>query len=134
MVCELAIPRGAISDPQGQVLDVGRAQRTFTGPRRRALDAHDGGCMYPGCHAPPCQCEGHHTDPGGWAGGAGTDATHGAILLCYHHHPHVHDHHITIHRDHTGSWAFTDRWGQPLGTTRPRPLNPDPLDPWNTTT
>ena len=61
------------------------------------MDAHDGGCMYPGCHAPPpCQCEGHHTDP--------------------------------------GSWAFTDRWGQPLGTTRPRPLNPDPLDPWNTTT
>ena len=99
------------------------------------MDAHDGGCMYPGCDAPPCQCEGHHTDPGGWANGARTDATHGGILLCYHHHPHVHDHHITIHRDHFGNWVFTDRDGQHLGTTRPRSLNPDLFnpDPWDTT-
>ena len=126
LMCDSAITR-VIFGPRGEVLDVGRTYRTFTGARRRALDAHDGGCAYPGCDLPPCQCEGHHTRDGGWAGGATTNTDEG-ILLCYHHHPWVHDHDITITRDHLGDWQFTDRWGIPLGTTRPRSLRRPPLD------
>ena len=133
LMCDSQVTR-VIFGPQGEVLDVGRSQRTFTGPRRRALDAHDGGCVYPGCDLPPCQCEGHHTRDGGWAGGATTNTDEGC-LLCYHHHPYVHDHDITIHRNHVGDWVFTDRWGLHLGTTRPRTLRDDlwTNDPWNQT-
>ena len=132
LMCDSAITR-VIFGPKGEVLDVGRSHRTFTGARRRALDAHDGGCVYPGCDLPPCQCEGHHTRPGGWAGGATTTTDEGC-LLCYHHHPWVHDHDITIPRDHLGDWVFTDRWGPTLGATRPRSLRDDlwTPDPWDT--
>ena len=60
LACDSEVTR-VVFGPQSQVLDVGRSQRTFTGPRRRALDARDGGCRAPGCHAPPRLCEGHHT-------------------------------------------------------------------------
>ena len=51
LMCDSAITR-VIFGPRGEVLDVGRTYRTFTGARRRALDAHDGGCAYPGCDLP----------------------------------------------------------------------------------
>ncbi len=133
MMCDSQVSR-VVFGPKGLLLDLGRAARTFAGARRRALDAHDGGCMYPGCDAPPCQCEGHHTDPGGWAAGARTDARHGGILLCYHHHDHVHQRDIGISRDERGNWVFTDRYGRTLGTSRPRSLEPDLFNPaqWDT--
>ncbi len=59
IACDSEVTR-VVFGPAGQVLDVGRTQRTFTGPRRRALDARDGGCRAPGCNAPPRLCEGHH--------------------------------------------------------------------------
>jgi hypothetical protein len=43
----------------GQVLDVGRERRLFTGPIRRALVLRDRGCGFPGCDRPPRWCEGH---------------------------------------------------------------------------
>ncbi len=133
LMCDSAITR-VIFGPKGEVLDVGRSQRTFTGPRRRALDARDGGCMYPGCDLPPHLSEGHHTREGGWAGGATTNTDEG-VLLCFHHHPWVHDHDITITRNHVGDWVFTDRWGHHFGTTRPRSLRDDlwTNDPWEQT-
>ena len=131
-MCDSAITR-IIFGPKGEVLDVGRSQRTFTGPRRRALDAHDGGCVYPGCDLPPHQCDGHHTRDGGWAGGATTNTDEGC-LLCYHHHPYVHDNDISINRNDGGDWVFTDRWGLHLGTAPPAPSETPsgPTTPGNT--
>lgn len=65
---------------RGQVLDVGRTQRTFTGPIRKALLARDRGCIMPGCTVPPEHCEGHHYKNGGWAGGCGTSVEEGTLL------------------------------------------------------
>ena len=51
IACDSEVTR-VVFGPAGQVLDVGRTQRTFTGPRRRALDARDGGCRAPGLQRP----------------------------------------------------------------------------------
>ena len=98
------------------------------------MDAHDGGCAYPGCDLRRASAKATTPADGGWAGGATTNTDEG-ILLCYHHHPWVHDHDITITRTELGDWQFTDRWGHHLGTTRPRSLRDDlwTNDPWNQT-
>jgi hypothetical protein len=74
--------------PDSEPLDVGRAQRTLTGPRRRVLDARDKGCAYPGCTRTVRWCSAHHIVP--WARGGGTSVD-GCLLLCWHHHRKVHE-------------------------------------------
>jgi hypothetical protein len=44
----------------GQVLDLGRERRLFTGPIRRALVLRDRGCAFPRCDRPPRWCQCHH--------------------------------------------------------------------------
>lgn len=72
----------------GQVLDVGRTRRLFTGPLRRALVLRDGGCAFPACDRPPRLCEGHHIRS--WIDGGPTSLENG-VLLCGHHHKIVHE-------------------------------------------
>jgi hypothetical protein len=70
---------GSRSEP----LDVGRASRLFTEPQRRALAVRDGGCVWPGCDAPPGWCEVAHLTP--WWRGGQTDLANGALLCRFHH-------------------------------------------------
>ncbi len=114
-LCDAEITR-IVFGPDGEVLDVGRTQRTFTGPRRRALDARDGGCRWPGCHAPPAQSEGHHQTR--WADGGRTDPREG-LLLCWYHHDYTHAHGVTITGNPAGTLTFTDRHGNHIGTSSP---------------
>jgi Domain of unknown function (DUF222) len=86
LACDAAI-LPAVLGGQGQVLDVGRQRRTFTGPLRRALVLRDGGCAFPGCDRPPRWCDGHHIQH--WADGGGTRLDN-AVLLCGHHHRVIH--------------------------------------------
>ncbi|MFD0520409.1 HNH endonuclease signature motif containing protein [Paractinoplanes durhamensis] len=78
----------AVLGTAGQVLDVGRARRLFTGPIRRALILRDRGCCFPGCDRPPSWSEAHHIIP--WADGGAT-ALSNACLLCRHHHRAIHN-------------------------------------------
>ncbi|WP_230858961.1 HNH endonuclease signature motif containing protein [Actinoplanes aureus] len=71
-----------------QILDAGRSRRLVTGPLRRALNARDRGCTFPGCDRPAGWCDAHHIVP--WTDGGTTDLTNVA-LLCEHHHRAVHD-------------------------------------------
>ncbi|MEU1588318.1 DUF222 domain-containing protein [Micromonospora sp. NPDC005710] len=71
----------------GQILDVGRQRRLITGPLRRALVLRDSGCAFPGCDRPPRWCDAHHIHH--WADGGPTNLTN-AVLLCGHHHRHLH--------------------------------------------
>ncbi|MEV4716742.1 DUF222 domain-containing protein [Micromonospora noduli] len=71
----------------GQILDVGRQRRLITGPLRRALVLRDRGCAFPGCDRPPRWCHAHHIHH--WADGGPTSLSN-AVLLCGHHHRHVH--------------------------------------------
>lgn len=93
--------------PEGVVLDVGRARRTVTGQRRRAVVARDRCCVYPGCDAPPAMSEVHH--PHHWADGGRTSVENGC-LLSWHHHDLVHRLGVTITRE-QGRWVFPGRDG-----------------------
>ncbi len=118
IACDSEVTR-VVFGPQSQVLDVGRAQRTFTGARRRALDARDRGCRAPGCHAPPRLCEGHHKIP--WSQG-GTTRVDDGYLLCWAHHQWVHERHITLTHTTDGGLRFEGPDGHWYGTTYPRQL------------
>jgi hypothetical protein len=92
ITCDCEVTR-IVFGPDGAVLDVGRAQRTVTGPMRRAVIARDRHCVWPGCHQPPARCEVHHAVRH-WADGGRTSADN-AALLCWHHHDRVDGQHIT---------------------------------------
>ena len=112
LACDSAWAR-VIFGPGSQVLDAGRTQRTYTGPKRSAVIARDLHCRYPGCTAPPAISEVHHTRH--WARDHGSTAVDEGILLCWHHHELTHRRGIQIARQ-AGGWSFLDRNGVPLRT------------------
>ncbi|MGN9909194.1 DUF222 domain-containing protein [Phytohabitans sp. LJ34] len=83
----------AVPGGDGQVLDVGRRRRLFTGRIRSALELRDRGCAFPGCDRPPRWCDGHHIRP--WADGWPTSLDNG-VLLCGYHHRIIHRGHWTV--------------------------------------
>jgi hypothetical protein len=74
---------GIVLDGDNQPLQLGRTRRFFNRAQRRAMAARDGGCVWPGCTAPPRWCDAAHVDP--WAKGGATDIQNG-VLLCHFHH------------------------------------------------
>lgn len=111
LACDSRVSR-VVFGPDSQVINAGRAERTFTGPRRAAVLARDGTCRYPGCTAPPALGEIHHVDQ--WVRDRGdTDANTG-ILLCWHHHDLVHRLDLDIRRSTSGGWVFRTRYGSPV--------------------
>jgi hypothetical protein len=91
--CDAEVAR-VIFGPRGEVLDAGRATRTFSAAQRRAIIARDRHCIWPGCDAPPSWCDCHHCTH--WAHNGPSSVTNGA-LLCGRHHDrtHVYGHAIT---------------------------------------
>ncbi|MEA2683485.1 MAG: hypothetical protein QOK05_1813, partial [Chloroflexota bacterium] len=67
---------------------VGHMKRTLSRLERKALNARDGHCRYPGCNRPPSQCEGHHVE---WFSRGGKTRLGNMILLCAQHHWRVHE-------------------------------------------
>ena len=101
---------------KGEVLDVGREQRSATDAQRAALIKRDGGCTFPNCTAPPSWCEAHHLIE--WIRGGATDLWNLA-LLCRHHHRETHSKgHLGTATIHGVTWTRAD--GTPIGNT-PRP-------------
>lgn len=112
LACESQLTR-IIFGPQSTILDVGRQTRIFPTNQVRAITARDRNCKFPGCHAPPMHCEVHHSL--WWYKHHGKTSTDNGILLCWHHHDHVHANEIDIHRK-NGQWHFTTRHGLPMTT------------------
>ncbi|WP_292040470.1 HNH endonuclease signature motif containing protein [Massilia sp. UBA6681] len=83
----------AVLDGSSVPLDVGRTKRFHTQKQRIALAQRDQGCAYPGCDRPPGWCESHHATR--WTDGGHTNIDNG-VLLCGHHHRHVHQTDIPI--------------------------------------
>ncbi|WP_433268096.1 DUF222 domain-containing protein [Micromonospora vinacea] len=102
LACDAAI-LPAVLGGAGQVLDLGRQRRLVTGPLRRALVLRDGGCAFPGCDRPPRWCAAHHLRH--WADG-GPTSLHNAVLLCGHHHRHIHQNEWTVRLGHDGHPEF----------------------------
>lgn len=72
---------------EGQVLDVGRAQRLVTAALWVALVVRDRHCAFPGCTRPPVMCHAHHVRH--WADGGAT-ALDNLVMLCGAHHREIH--------------------------------------------
>jgi hypothetical protein len=84
--CDCSITRVLMQD--SVIIDVGRAERTIKGPKRRALNARDQHCQWAECDRPASKCDGHHILH--WAHGGG-DELENLVLLCGRHHWKVHE-------------------------------------------
>src|SRR5437660_2102697 len=84
--CDCSLTRVLMQD--SVVIDVGRAERTIKGPRRRALNARDQHCRWPGSERPASWCDGHHIV---YVMHGGGDELENLVLLCTRHHRMVHE-------------------------------------------
>jgi Domain of unknown function (DUF222) len=97
----------AIRWRDGLPLDVGRSARTEPPSLRRALEARDRTCRWPGCDAPGPWATAHHIK--GWRNGART-ALGELVLLCHLHHAYF---------VHQLGWAITGDPNAALRFTHP---------------
>jgi len=100
------------TDSAGSVLNLGQRARTVSPALRRALEARDGGCRFPGCGRR--YTEAHHVRH--WADGGETSLAN-CVLLCRHHHRLVHEGGWQIRAEAVtgegmGTLAFVDPRGQ----------------------
>src|SRR5207249_8534706 len=95
MACDCSVTRVLLSQ-ESVVVDIGRSRRMITGPARKALNARDGHCRWPGCERPASWCDGHHIVH--WIEG-GTNEPNNLVLLCRRHHRMVHE----------GGWQLVKR-------------------------
>jgi hypothetical protein len=104
----------AIRWRDGLPLGVGRTMRTEPPGLRRALEARDRGCRWPGCGALAAWATAHHLTP--WARGGATSLD-GLALFCHlHHHYFIHQlgwqitgsPNATLHLTHPGGWLTLD--------------------------
>jgi hypothetical protein len=106
----------------GSVSDVGRRTRTVPPAVRRALEARDRGCRFPGCGLR--FTDAHHVVH--WADGGDTSLKN-LILLCARHHRAVHEGRSRVCTDGEGKAAFFGPGGKVLASAPPLPdVGPDP--------
>jgi Domain of unknown function (DUF222)/HNH endonuclease len=87
LACDSSISR-VIFGPDSTVIDAGRARRVVSGSARRALNARDQYCRWPGCERTASKSAAHHLVH--WIEGGKTDLSN-LILLCHRHHWMVHE-------------------------------------------
>ncbi len=92
-----------LEDERGKTIDVGRKTRTIPAALRRALDARDGGCRFPGC-TNRIFTDAHHVEH--WLDGGETDLDN-TVLLCRRHHRCLHEHGFSLERV-DGALVFRD--------------------------
>jgi hypothetical protein len=113
-----------IRERDGQPLSVGRKTRVIPPAMRRALQARDRRCRYPGCENRRF-LDAHHVRH--WAKGGETKLTN-LVLLCRRHHRFLHEGGFSVEALSGGRLRFWDRWGAPIeNVPRPPPGSPDAL-------
>ena len=98
--CDAAVVRME-HGTDGEVLSVGRKTRTVPPSIRRALQARDRSCRFPGCTAR--RCDAHHVEH--WGDGGAT-SLHNLVLLCRRHHRAVHEGGFEVRQRHDGTTTF----------------------------
>jgi len=91
-----------VENEEGEPLSVGRKTRTVPTAIKRALQARDKGCVFPGCHHTRF-VDAHHVIH--WSAG-GETSLENLILLCSRHHRLVHEGGFRIERDYQNKWFF----------------------------
>jgi hypothetical protein len=97
-------------DEDGAIHNVGRRTRTVPPATRRALEARDRGCRFPGCGLR--FTDAHHVEH--WADG-GETALRNLVLLCRRHHRRVHEDGWKICSDKNGQVVVFTPTGKALG-------------------
>ncbi len=87
LACDCSVTRILLGSDSA-VIDVGRSKRVVSPATRRALNARDRCCRWPGCDRPASWTSAHHVVH--WIKGGGTDLPN-LVLLCYRHHWMVHE-------------------------------------------
>ena len=109
----------------GSALDVGRKSRTVPPALRRALQARDRQCRFPGCNAR--RCDAHHVEH--WADGGPTRLDN-LVLLCRRHHRAVHEEGFLVRMGPSGDATFCWPDGRPFPAVPAAPRwNGPPLAP-----
>jgi len=120
-------PDDSMSDgkaPERSIRDVGRRTRTIPPAIRRALEARDRGCRFPGCGLR--FTDAHHVTH--WADGGETKLEN-LVLLCRFHHRLVHEEGYTVHFPRGKRPYFLDPRMKLLPDVPPAPPPPPPHIP-----
>ncbi len=119
LACDASLVR--LLERDGQPLRIGRKTRAVPPALRRALNARDRGCRFPGCGSRRF-LDAHHIEH--WADGGATDLDN-LLQLCGHHHRLLHEGGYRITRGPGGRLRFHRRDGRPIpecpGRTRGGP-------------
>ena len=107
----------------GAVLDVGRKTRTVPPSIRRALQARDQTCRFPGCTAR--RCDAHHVEH--WIDGGSTSLDN-LVLLCRRHHRSVHEGQFELRQHRDGTTTFLRPQGTPMEAAPAPPVAVARLD------
>ena len=86
LACDSSVSR-IVLGPDATVIEVGRARRVVSAPMRRALNAQQRHCQWPGCDRTASYTVPHHLLH--WIDGGPTDLPN-LLLLCHRHHWMVH--------------------------------------------
>jgi hypothetical protein len=116
--CDASVVR-ILENERGEPLDVGRRTRTIPPGIRRALQARDKGCRFPGC----CfkrYVDGHHVRH--WADGGETKLSN-LITLCRFHHRLVHEGQVVVQTLDDGVFRFVRHDGRTFDTAAPMPTD-----------
>lgn len=97
LACDAVL--STVLEDDGSTAATGRERRTIAPALRRALDARDRGCRFPGCDRPPAWTDAHHIQH--WADGGATTLSN-LVLLCRVHHRFVHEHNWSLTLDASG--------------------------------
>jgi hypothetical protein len=123
MACDASIVT-ILEDAEGEPMNVGRKTRSIPPALRRALNARDRGCRFPGC--PNTRyVDGHHIQH--WARGGETKLSN-LVQLCRFHHRQVHEGKVVIQHLDDGALRFLKPDGQSFDSVAPN--HTTPLSDW----
>lgn len=108
----------------GEPLWIGRRSRRVPHGLRRALEARDKTCRFPGC-ANVARLDSHHVVH--WTKGGGETSLTNLLLLCKRHHRMVHEGGYTMSRARNGTWTFTRPNGSVVEVPERPPSSPEDL-------
>jgi hypothetical protein len=114
LACDASIVR-IVEGPRGEPLDVGRRSRTIPPGIRRALNARDKGCRFPGCTFRR-YVDGHHVKH--WADGGETKLSN-LVTLCRFHHRLVHEGQVEVVTLDDGAFRFVKPDGRTFDSPPP---------------
>ena len=114
LACDASVV-ALVENEDGEPLNVGRKTRTISAPLRRALNARDKGCRFPGC-ANSRYIDAHHVEH--WANGGETKPSN-LVSLCRFHHRAVHEGGIRIEILDDGALRFVKPNGVAVDSVAP---------------